>query len=137
MQRIKNLISPLLVGLLVFVGAAGLSFAAVQYAGAQSLKDSACEGVALGGGSNCSDPGAEAAAQNQINTTVGTVINILSIIVGVAAVIMIIIGGFRYVTSGGDSASVNGAKNTILYAIIGLVVVALAQFIVRFVLGRL
>jgi hypothetical protein len=61
-------------------------------------------------------------------------INIISWIVGVAAVIMIIIGGFKYIISGGDSNNVSGAKNTILYAIIGLVIVALAQIIVRFVL---
>jgi hypothetical protein len=49
---------------------------------------------------------------------------------------MILIGGFRYITSGGDSGNVSGAKNTILYAIVGLVIVALAQFIVRFVLSQ-
>jgi hypothetical protein len=49
---------------------------------------------------------------------------------------MIIIGGFQYITSSGDSGKVGTAKNTILYAIIGLVIVALAQFIVRFVLSR-
>jgi uncharacterized membrane protein len=63
-----------------------------------------------------------------------TVINVFSIVVGVVSVIMIIIGGLKYITSGGDSGNVSGAKNTILYAIIGLVVVALAQIIVRFVL---
>ena len=62
------------------------------------------------------------------------IINIFSIIVGVIAVIMIIIGGLKYITSGGDSGNVSGAKNTIIYAIVGLVVVALAQFIVHFVL---
>jgi TRAP-type C4-dicarboxylate transport system permease small subunit len=64
------------------------------------------------------------------------IINILSVIVGVVAVIMIIIGGFRYITSGGSSDKVTGAKNTILYAIIGLIIVALAQVIVRFVLNK-
>jgi hypothetical protein len=49
---------------------------------------------------------------------------------------MIIVGGLKYITSGGDSGNVSGAKNTILYAIVGLVVVALAQIIVRFVLTR-
>jgi hypothetical protein len=49
---------------------------------------------------------------------------------------MIIIGGFRYVVSGGDSAGVEGAKNTILYAVIGLVVALLAQAIVVFVISR-
>ena len=68
--------------------------------------------------------------------TVKTVINVLSVVVGIVAVIMIIIGGFRYVTSGGKQESVTGAKNTILYAVIGLVIVALAQVIVRFVLTR-
>ena len=54
----------------------------------------------------------------------------------VTAVMMIIVGGFRYITSGGASDSVSSAKNTIIYAIVGLVVVALAQFIVQFVLNR-
>ena len=57
-------------------------------------------------------------------------------IVGVVAVIMIIIGGLKYITSSGDSNNVSSAKNTILYAIIGLVVVVLAQVIVRFVVTK-
>jgi uncharacterized membrane protein len=65
-----------------------------------------------------------------------TVINVFSWIVGVIAVIMIIVGGLKYITSGGDSGNVSSAKNTILYALVGLVIVALAQFIVRFVLGQ-
>jgi lysylphosphatidylglycerol synthetase-like protein (DUF2156 family) len=71
-----------------------------------------------------------------INTTLGNIINIFSVVVGVVAVIMIVVGGFRYITSGGKQESVSGAKNTILYAIIGLVIVALAQIIVRFVLNK-
>jgi len=49
---------------------------------------------------------------------------------------MIIIGGFKYVTSGGDSTKISSAKSTIFYALIGLVVVALAQVIVRLVLTK-
>lgn len=71
-----------------------------------------------------------------INNIVRDIINIFSIIVGIVSVIMIIYGGFRYVTSGGDSGNVGNAKNTIIYAIIGLVIVALAQFIVQFVLDK-
>ncbi len=78
----------------------------------------------------CSEQG------NGITGLIKTIINVLSIIVGVVAVIMIIIGGFRYITSGGKQESVTGAKNTILYAVIGLVIVALAQIIVRFVLTK-
>jgi hypothetical protein len=65
-----------------------------------------------------------------------TIINIFSWIVGIVSVIMIIYGGFRYIISGGDSNGVTAAKNTILYAIIGLVIVALAQVIVQFVLTK-
>ena len=62
------------------------------------------------------------------------IINIFSIIVGVVAVIMIIFGGFKYITSAGNQESIKSAKNTIIYALIGLIIVALAQVIVRFVL---
>lgn len=71
-----------------------------------------------------------------VNNVIATVINLFSIIVGVIAVIMIVYGGFRYITSGGDTAKVTSSRNTILYAIIGLIIVALAQFIVKFVLEK-
>lgn len=73
---------------------------------------------------------------SNLNTVITDIVNIFSVIVGIVSVIMIIYGGFRYVTSGGDSGNVSSAKNTIIYAVIGLVVVALAQFIVQFVLDK-
>ena len=63
----------------------------------------------------------------------GRVTSILLFIVGAIAVIMLIIGGIRYVVSGGDQNQVTAAKNTILYAIIGIVVAVLAYAAVRFV----
>ncbi|MGZ6004953.1 MAG: pilin [Candidatus Saccharimonadales bacterium] len=75
-------------------------------------------------------------AESSINKILTLVINIFSVIVGVIAVIMIIIGGIRFVLSGGDSANVTSARNTILYAIVGLVIVALAQILVKYVLNR-
>lgn len=81
------------------------------------------------------DENGETAAE-RIDEIVTQVINILSLAVGVVAVVMIIVGGLRYITSGGDSGNVTGAKNTILYAVVGLIVVALAQVIVRFVVNR-
>jgi hypothetical protein len=72
--------------------------------------------------------------QPSLNTIIASVTNIISSLVAVAAVIMIIIGGFRYVTSGGDSNRVASARGTIINAIIGLVIAVLAQVIVRFVL---
>ena len=75
------------------------------------------------------------ANDTKVNKLIGKIINYVSIIVTLVAVIMIIVGGFKYIASGGDSGKVTGAKNTILYAIIGLIIVALAQFIVKFVLN--
>jgi hypothetical protein len=65
------------------------------------------------------------------------IINILSVLIGAIAVIMIIVGGFRYVTSAGSDSGVQAAKKTIMYALIGLVIVALAQVIVHFVLNNI
>lgn len=64
-------------------------------------------------------------------------IKILSYVAGIAAVIMIMIAGIRYIISGGESASVAGAKDAIIYAVIGLAVVVLSQSIVIFVLNKL
>ncbi|HET6746688.1 MAG TPA: hypothetical protein VFH06_01125 [Candidatus Saccharimonadales bacterium] len=62
-----------------------------------------------------------------------TVVNILLFILGAIAVIMIVIGGIRYATSNGDTSAVKGAKDTILYSVIGLIVAILAYAIVNFV----
>jgi type IV secretion system pilin len=71
-----------------------------------------------------------------ISNLLTTIIDIFSVIVGVVAVIMIIYGGFRYIISGGDSGNVSGAKNTIIFALVGLIIVALSQVIVHFVLSK-
>jgi cytochrome bd-type quinol oxidase subunit 2 len=94
----------------------------------QQIQCGACG--AAGSESSCNP----AAAPGTVDDTIKTVINLLSIAVGVVAVIMIIIGGLRYITSAGSPEQAKGARNTILYAIIGLVIVAMAQVIVRFVL---
>ncbi len=63
--------------------------------------------------------------------------NTVLFIVGVIAVIMLIIGGIKYVISGGDSKKVTDAKNTVLYAIIGMVIAVFSYAIVTFVLSAL
>lgn len=65
------------------------------------------------------------------------VINILSIIIGVAAVIVIIIAGIQYMLSTGDPTKTNNAKNAIIYALVGLGVAVVARVVVAFVLQRL
>jgi hypothetical protein len=81
--------------------------------------------------------GFQAGSGPDVTGTITTVINVFSWVIGVAAVIMIMVGGFKYIISSGDSSNVTSAKNTILYAVIGLVVAAMAQLLVIFVLNRL
>jgi len=99
------------------------------------IQGNLCSGANLSADGSC-DASSQEQAKSTVNSILTTVINIFSLIVGVTAVIMIIVGGLKYITSGGDSGNVTGAKNTILYAIVGLVIVALAQVIVRFVLAK-
>ena len=66
---------------------------------------------------------------------VQSIISVILYIIGIVAVIMIIFGGFQYITSSGDAAKVTKAKNTILYGIVGLVIAILAFAIVNFVIS--
>jgi hypothetical protein len=102
--------------------------------GAQNaILDGCCEGVELQDEAECGD---NTLADGGINDLLTNVINFISLIVGFVAVVMIIVGGFKYITSGGDSGNVTGAKNTILYAIIGIIIVVLAQLIIRLVVDE-
>lgn len=65
------------------------------------------------------------------------IVNVLLFIIGAVAVIMLIVGGIRYTVSGGKSDEVTAAKNTILYAIVGIVVAFLAYAVVNWVLTSL
>jgi hypothetical protein len=77
------------------------------------------------------------ADDDDLSELLGNVIRTLLVLVGMVAVIMLIVGGFRYVTSNGDSAQMSAAKNTILYAVIGVIVAASSFAIVNFVLERI
>lgn len=63
------------------------------------------------------------------------IVSVMMFLVGILSVIMLVFGGLRYVISRGDSKAVESAKNTILYAIVGLIVAILAYAIVNFVIG--
>jgi hypothetical protein len=110
----------------------------------------ALSGVALAADPNaCPDPKSSAGqVLNGIGETgndcdssgvpslLSTVVSILSIVVGALAVIMVILAGFKYITSGGEAAKVTNAKNTLIYALAGVAIAALAQLLVHFVLQR-
>jgi len=67
--------------------------------------------------------------------TFRTITNVMLYLIGAISVIMLIVGGLRYVVSGGDSSAVQAAKNTILYAIVGIIVAILAYAVISFVIG--
>ena len=89
---------------------------------------------------DCIQDGVDKSSGTKKTTSLGElirkVVDVLLFVLGAIAVIMIVIGGIRYTISQGDSAAVTSAKNTILYAVIGLVVALLAYAIVHFVVGQ-
>jgi cytochrome bd-type quinol oxidase subunit 2 len=127
--KIKRLVMVFLVG-------AALATPALVPAvvSADDIQDPLCGGTNFTfTNGTCTDLGE---TDDNASNLIKAIINILSVIVGVIAVVMIIFGGLKYITSNGESSNITSAKNTIIFAIVGLVIVALAQFIVRFVLNK-
>lgn len=123
----------ILTALLVLVATSALLIAVLPSGEvlAASSKDQVCTGAnAVGGGSGCSG------GESDLNRVITVFLNLFSVILGIIAVVMIMYGGYKYITANGDSGNITSAKHTIIYALIGLVVVALAQSIVRFVLDK-
>lgn len=88
------------------------------------------------GGNASSSSVCKAGGSDNVSSLARNVINLLIYVLGIIAVIMIIVGGIRYTTSNGDASSTKGAKDTILYSIVGLIVAIMAFAIVNFVLSR-
>jgi energy-converting hydrogenase Eha subunit B len=135
-KKLKLTIASLL--MMVSMGAPAL-VPAVAYADSNNITQNVCngstaaaEGADKGTGASCNVQGSD--TNDNVKKLASKIVNLFSVIVGAVAIIMIIYGGFRYITSGGDSGRVGNAKNTLIYAIIGLIIVALAQFIVKYVL---
>ena len=121
----------------IMVAALALTFAFGVFAQPAYAADSDCSSdtLSLSSGAKC------AQGDDQGDNLFGdggifkTITNVLLFIIGAISVVMLIIGGIRYTVSGGDQNAVTGAKNTILYAIIGIVIAILAYAAVNFVIG--
>ncbi len=83
--------------------------------------------------------GSTTSGQNEqsLMSTVGNVLNVIYGMIGIVAVVMIVVGGFKYMTSQGDPGKIQSAKNTIMYSVIGLVITLSAFAITNFILGAL
>ena len=122
-----------MVGLIITLGLWGL-VAAPAYAAGPNLFTNACNGntqAAVCSGQTTSDPlvGPDG--------VIGKVTKLIALFAGVVAVIMMIVGGFMYVISNGDTGKVSTAKDTLIYAGVGLIVIALGQTIIVFVIDRI
>lgn len=132
-QTLKNSLRAMLIVPLLALGAATV-LPTATYA-----QNAACDPntPTVTSGANCAQGDETPATLFGAGGIFQTITNILLFIIGAISVIMLIIGGIRYTISGGDSAAVTSAKNTILYAVVGIIVALLAYAIVNFVLGSL
>lgn len=125
----KNL-KYILPSLVVFLGLASIMALLVDSTVLAADLNDACNQFSTGSGV-CSDRGDDAKTMTKNITR-----SVLALL-GILAVITIIIGGVKYVTAQGDSGNIATAKHTIVYAVIGLVVVLMAQAIVGFVVDAI
>lgn len=101
-------------------------------------EDVSVKDAGIGGGASCARPDDSASSLFGGDDGVfQTITNIMLFLIGAISVIMLIVGGIMYVLSGGEQSKVTSAKNTILYAIIGIVVAFLAYAAVGFVTDQL
>ena len=132
MNKFKHLALSLVLSLGIFVPTATLLN--TSFVGASASSDLICGGVNTesGGTAECNGD----AAGEQVSSLLKTGITIFQAIIGIIALFVLMVGGLGYVTSGGDTSKTKTAKDRILYAVIGLVVVGLSQVIVQFTLNR-
>ena len=126
-KKLKNiLISTLTVAVMVFGVSIIYQTGNTEIAGAVNSE--------ITSGMNATSAGTS--TPTDANVVIKNVTNIMFFIIGAVSVIMLIYGGIRYTTSGGNANSVTAAKNTIMYSIIGLVVAILAFAVVQFVVTQ-
>lgn len=116
-----------LIAAAVLVSSVALPAVLAPVAGAQS---NAGQQLLDGAGGTGQEGGPE------VEDTIKTITNVLLFIIGAVAVIVIIAGGVMYTVSGGDAGRAKSAKDTIFYAVIGLIVALVAYAVVNFVINQ-
>jgi len=133
MKNVLSIINKRTIALVAIAGliVAPLTLVATPAGVYAANKDEVQNGVNAIGGNDVENK------SDKFGVFIENIINILLFLIGAIAVIMIIVGGIRYTTSGGDANQAKSAKDTILYAIIGLVVAMMAYAIVNWVIKQL
>lgn len=138
-QQVKSFATQTMYLAAAMIATVGIFIAAILLTGAETYAQCEVQGgseLSITEGANCGQGNQQPAdlfGQEGIFTTVT---NVLLFLIGAISVIMLIIGGIRYTISNGDQGAITSAKNTILYAIIGLVVAILAYAAVNFVVTQ-
>lgn len=122
MKRWKRLLAPLALAL-----GMATAFASAPSVSAIEIINQGCKG-------NSSSTVCKSRGDN-VGDMMEIVVNTLFLVLGMIAVLMIVIGGIRYASSGGDAGAVKSAKDTILYSVIGLIIAIMSYTIVNFVAG--
>lgn len=85
----------------------------------------------------CSDAKGKDDPISGANGLILKITNIVAVIAGVAAVVIIILAGLRFIQSGGSSEDIAGARRSIIYASVGLVVIVLARALIGLILSTI
>lgn len=133
MIMLKTTTSRILLAVIAVIMSLGL-FTYLQPPIINAQADLVCDGLSPNqAGGNCDTA---PATEPTVGSVLEDVLGIMSLVAGIIAVIMIIIAAVKFMTSQGDAGKVASARTTIVYAVIGLIVVALAQTIIFFVLDK-
>jgi choline-glycine betaine transporter len=114
-----------------------LSFSGTGLVYAQNPLDQACDTLEDQSVSTSCTPDGTKNPLTGADGLLAKIADVVAIIAGIAAVIMVLIGGFRYITANGDAQSATTARRTVLAAVIGLIVIVASWSIISFVLRRI
>lgn len=97
-----------------------------------------CNNPSAGTGSSaiCTDDGNTNANDDPVIDKLQNITKIIAFVAGAAAVLIMMVGGINYITSAGDSGKISSARDTIIYALVGLAIVVLSATIIEFVLNQ-
>lgn len=125
---IKKIFTKLFITTALFLAISPVVMQPVYAKGFSNSKSSACAGISqLGAGQNCGSGG------TAVDGLIQTGVYILSWVIGIIAVIMVLVSGLKFITAGGESSKVAEAKTALMWALAGVVVVALAQALIHWV----